>query len=952
MTVGVRGVQLIFVIACVLAGTTPVAARGRLIRMLDARQGLAVPSISSLAQDASGFLWIGSIGGLLRYDGQELLRIAPDVLATAIAEIRPAPGGVLYVADSGGAVSRVTGEVATALVGPDGGPLAGIDDLWTELDGALWTVGDHVIRRRDREGRWSEPVGRLADARIVRGAADGTLYVASRTQVWRVDGTRGVVVAHAERIIDVLPATDGSLYVLESSGHLWRAIDGQMAEIFRLDTRAITLAQRGRVIWVVYDSALVAIPPDGPADVMRRADGVTSGGPILIDREASLWLGTNTGVQQYPEPDTRIWDAPDGLPASQRFVVATEEGIWVPSWTGLGRIDVTAGTAEDTGRDVRGGVCVDGAGRLWGATATGFVVRIGGTFVQYPARQVLPNPCDTGPSGRVWFAFRDGVYATRSAGPPERIAEPPATSELLDTVFEDQHGRLWVSARGLVCWAKLGEPIAPGTWRCQRISGAVAVSEFEETEAGTLWAATEQAGVQRWDDATGRWEPVPASLHLASRSILGLAPSPRGGMWVLGHGIVLRVRERRDRASGWDVLESPSSWNGLPAVDAMDALEASDGTLWLAGFGVYEVPASVRGQAPVAPRVTMTGVHVDGVRVDPGQALELPYRHNLLQLAFTALSYRDPSLLLYRVRLASDAAWSEPIRHPVLQLAALEPGRHAVEISASLDGVAWSPPTVLDFDVHGPWWREPWAIAGFAAGLLLVGLAVHRVRMAMQLRLEGQRAHIARDLHDEMGSGLGSIGILAALATNPALPDAKRRGATAEIIDAAEDLGESLGDIVWSLRRGSNTLDALVAHILERGARLLPEGTAVLTTDLPSPVPAVALSPVVCRSLQLVCFEALHNAARHARAPHVSLGLARVERRRWRLRIDDDGVGFMSSVGTRRPGSGTGIASMRSRAAEIAAALQIEARPGGGTRVEVTFDPGTPARARRRGDSA
>src|SRR6185503_18591710 len=112
---------------------------------------------------------------------------------------------------------------------------------------------------------------------------------------------------------------------------------------------------------------------------------------------------------------------------------------------------------------------------------------------------------------------------------------------------------------------------------------------------------------------------------------------------------------------------------------------------------------------------------------------------------------------------------------------------------------------------------------------------------------------------------------------------------TAEIIDAAEGLGESLSDIVWSLRPGSNTLDALVAHILERGARLLPDGIVTLTTDLPAPIPAVPMSLVVCRSLQLVCFEALHNAARHAHARNVQFGLARVDRRRWRFWIDDDG---------------------------------------------------------------
>ncbi len=944
---GMRGGKLVLVIACLIASATPVEARGRLIRMLDARQGLKVPGVMSLAQDTRGFLWIGSIGGLLRYDGQELRRIAAATIATQVAELRAAPDGSLYVLDSPGTVFRVADEAATVVAGPDGKPLAEIEDVWIEPNGSLWVVANDTIRRRDAAGRWDEPLGHLASPRIVRGGG-GALYVASSKQVWRVDGAHAVVVAHADRIIDVLPATDGSLYVLESHGHLSRVVGDAMTEVFYLDSRATTLVQRGQVIWVIFDSALVAIEPTGPPEIIRAADGFTSIGPLLVDTEGSLWLGTYSGVQQYPEPDTAIWGLADGVPANPRFLVETEEGIWTPSWTGLGRIDVAHGKAADTGMNVRGGMCVDGQGRLWGADERGFVVRIAGEFASYPQVGAIQNPCDTGPSGRAWFAFRDGVYATRATGAPEHVAGLPAGVDIIETVHEDRHGRVWVSDRDLVCAAKLDEPIVPTSWQCQRIAAAVSVTDYEETEAGTLWAATEQAGVWAWNEAATRWDQVPGSRSLASRAIMGLAPSPRGGTWILGHGIVLRVRERADRADGWEVLESPSSWHGLPAVDAMDALETRDGTLWIAGFGVYQVPASVRGLVPLPPRMSLTDVRVDGVRSDPARVLELPYGENLLQLAFAALSYRDPALLRYRVRLASDEPWAELAR-PALQLAETGAGKHVAEISASLDGIAWSPPTVLAFEVRGPWWRRPWVIAAFAIGFLGIGYAIYRIRVALQLRLERQRVHIAMDLHDEMGSGLGSIGILAALATNTELPESKRRGVAAEIIDAAEGLGESLGDIVWSLRRGSNTLDALVAHILERGARLLPDGIVTLTTDLPSPVPAVPMSLVVCRSLQLVCFEALHNAARHAQAQNVTFGLARVDRRHWRFWVDDDGIGLAREAGTPRgSSSGLGLTSMRARAQAIGAELRIGTRSEGGTRVEVVFALGTPDRALRR----
>jgi signal transduction histidine kinase len=191
------------------------------------------------------------------------------------------------------------------------------------------------------------------------------------------------------------------------------------------------------------------------------------------------------------------------------------------------------------------------------------------------------------------------------------------------------------------------------------------------------------------------------------------------------------------------------------------------------------------------------------------------------------------------------------------------------------------------------------------------------------------------DLHDEMGSALGAIGILAGLATGD-LAEADRRKMTAKIADTAEDLGESLGDIVWSLREGSATLDTLVAHIRERAARLFPDGKQ-LAFELPDTVPPIRLSLPVCGNVQRIALEALHNAARHAAAKRVVLGLA-ADGKRWRLWIEDNGVGIAPDLPRGR--RGLGLTSMRRRAKEIDASITIDAPKGGGTRITIVFDPG------------
>lgn len=91
----------------------------------------------------------------------------------------------------------------------------------------------------------------------------------------------------------------------------------------------------------------------------------------------------------------------------------------------------------------------------------------------------------------------------------------------------------------------------------------------------------------------------------------------------------------------------------------------------------------------------------------------------------------------------------------------LPPGDYLAEVRASLDGESWTePPATYAFSVAPPWWRRTWVMAAFALCALAALYGLYRWRLGFLLKLERQRTRIAMDLHDQMGSGLGSIGIL------------------------------------------------------------------------------------------------------------------------------------------------------------------------------------------------
>jgi two-component system NarL family sensor kinase len=195
---------------------------------------------------------------------------------------------------------------------------------------------------------------------------------------------------------------------------------------------------------------------------------------------------------------------------------------------------------------------------------------------------------------------------------------------------------------------------------------------------------------------------------------------------------------------------------------------------------------------------------------------------------------------------------------------------------------------------------------------------------------DAERAHIARELHDSTAQSLGAVDLLmtAALREGNEATMAERMRIMQEIV--AETLVEVR---TLSHRAHPRVLDDLgLVAALEWLARSSREQTGVearVTADVRAEVPHAAASV-----LYRVAQEALRNAARHAAASSVLVAVT-ADTREVRLVVSDDGAGFDPSV-VMAARSGLGLFTMRERVALIEGRLDVESRPGGGTRIVAT----------------
>lgn len=198
---------------------------------------------------------------------------------------------------------------------------------------------------------------------------------------------------------------------------------------------------------------------------------------------------------------------------------------------------------------------------------------------------------------------------------------------------------------------------------------------------------------------------------------------------------------------------------------------------------------------------------------------------------------------------------------------------------------------------------------------------------------EQERRDIARELHDEIGQSLTLMKIKLQMALQGGCPDANL---TAECIDIASRTLEQVRAMSLNLRPPA--LDELGLVPALRWMLDLHRATAGWIIDF---APG-SISSRLAAEIETACFrvtqEALTNAARHARANRLSVGL-RATGGELELTVQDDGVGFDQEEVRHRPvaNASLGLVSMKERAALAGGRLQIDSARGAGTRVFAAF---------------
>lgn len=198
-----------------------------------------------------------------------------------------------------------------------------------------------------------------------------------------------------------------------------------------------------------------------------------------------------------------------------------------------------------------------------------------------------------------------------------------------------------------------------------------------------------------------------------------------------------------------------------------------------------------------------------------------------------------------------------------------------------------------------------------------------------QRAIEEERARLAHDLHDDLGSGLTEVNLLALLASSPTAPEEEKQHCTEEMNRLLSRMVMSLDEIVWAENPKNDTVASLAGYFGAHAQRLLDMASVTCGLEMDEDLPDMPLDPKFRQELFMAFKEAITNIVKHAGASKVWLRVS-VQENTLYVVLRDDGCG-MPEV-TEKAGA-NGLGNMRARMAALGGICEIRSTQAKGTTV-------------------
>jgi ligand-binding sensor domain-containing protein/signal transduction histidine kinase len=957
----------LILLACevsVCARPTETSFQGFSRTLWQAKDGLPDQTIQAFAESVDGSLWIGTKGGLLRFDGMRFVAygrdLAPEAIERGVNSLLAARDGSLWIGTEGGGVIRYDRGRFKRCPTSDGQTNGFIRTIFQDRKGNIWVGSDQGLFRFD-----GSVLKRIDNTRQVPTIFVRSILEGPAGHIW-VGGTLlleldGDTLIHryplpgpqaASVITSMMWARDGTLWVGMLSGLYRMGKSGELERVLGLSAQISVIAQSadgtvwlgtaGQGLFYYRDSQFLHIFSSAlPSNTVRA---------VFEDREEDLWLGTQGGLLRLSRTPVSIVPFPGGADSEfETLYLDRDQSVWIGASAHLFHIRSGAAQPVEFAQlpKVRIRTLLRGRkGDWWVGTGGAGIVHIShGKTERFDAERGLCNDFVRAilesRDGSVWVGTDGGlthITAKRSIiyEPANGLAYFSITS-----LFEDRDGNIWVgTSRGL-------SRLVDGSIMHDATTEALAQEQLwsiDQDASGEIWFGT-SSGLYGLKD--GRLVHITAADGLVSDTVLEILRDGKGNIWLSGPNSISRLSERDldqfqpgtrinptfyEDAQG---LESAAFYGGMQPEGAV----ALNGDVWFpSSKGAVRISVAKIVRTPLAP-VAIEQVSADGQILPLDRGIVLKPGNGRLEISYAAIHLGEQGGLRYRYRMEGLEPWIDAGSRRTAYYTHIPAGSYRFRVQAfEIDNPESFDEASLLIVQQPYFYTTAWFVAVCITVVLGLGFVayryrLHRMRQQFQA-VNAERMRLAREMHDTVIQGCVGVSTLLEAAQGVEGEDEQlKQHLLSYATEQMRSTIEAARDAVWALRNTAAAESDIGAHCQEMSRRLEQDSGIPIQCHV-SGVP-FDLGRDATHELAMTLKEALLNAISHAAAKSIDVQIRFLEQG-LEIDVSDDGRGFNPREATSADGH-YGIIGMTERVKLLGGTLRIDSEPAKGTRLRASI---------------
>ncbi|HJW95207.1 MAG TPA: response regulator [Thermoanaerobaculia bacterium] len=666
------------------------------------REGLPQYMVRTIVQTRDGYLWLGTMEGLVRFNGIDFEifdnRNTPALTDQRIHTLFEDNSGTLWIGTFSGGVVRERNGVFEHLGRGDA------ISIMQSRDGSVWVGGTNAITRYRGTRVTRYPIEGDVNA-LVEG------WVGTSKGLFRFDGARFIKTS-GEQVVSLAIARDGALWVGTASDRILRngetlhtgAGTGYINDLFE-DSRG--------TMWIATAPTGLMRYRNGRFEQLDKSKGLPSNAThaIFEDREGSIWIGTDNGLARLKDLKFINYTTRQGLTDDAIRVVAEAPGggLWIGTYGGglnlLRDGKVTAfGEQQGLANLFIRTIAPEPNGDLWIGTDRGL-------------GHLHDNHITMFPGGKIdaLALLRDGTLLVGSPAGLQKKFEK-FLDEQPRVIVERSDGSLWLGTYNGLALVRDGAVVKRWTTR-DGLPGNMIFALREEPN-GDLWIGTHDGLVRMHG---GRFERITDGV------VFQIIDDARGHFWLTSSRGMTRIdREPPHRAMAFGKNDGMGSDQCNGATQPA-GIRMSDGRLAIptaSGLTIVD-PADLHLNR-VPPTVVLRELVVDGKRMAANATL--PWSAKRYELRYDGLSLLMPQLVRFRYRIDGfDNDWIDAGTMRSAFYNSLPPGPHVFRVAAINNDGVWSGDATIAFTLPAPPWQRWWAIVAYV--LFAIGLVWLFIRL-------------------------------------------------------------------------------------------------------------------------------------------------------------------------------------------------------------------------------